>query len=314
MKSEEIIYQKVYVSPRPRPKISYKDNWMCDLDSEVAGSSKDTQRIEPKPNTQLSSAGRLVTRWKEESLERAKFDLETLNREKHDTVTDPTSMVKPVYGHESTKRCVLRHVENDQTGTGKPGTEDQKEEHQVDFKVPGMSHSVVKEAEQLRVQELVKKIENHPHREALHADLLQNNVYNPFCKDSKEMIRELSNVELFELCETIPKVQCSHCLLHWNQGICVLHLRTVLDLQRIQKKVSQTKTGCNLYPELRDKERMARPKNKQNTIWPGMRGRDTARGLTLGVYISRVFTIDFSEIQFIVNRNRMDRATVQRVG
>ena len=43
MKLGEIIYQKVYVSPRPPPKISYKDNWMCDLDSEVAGSSKDTQ-------------------------------------------------------------------------------------------------------------------------------------------------------------------------------------------------------------------------------------------------------------------------------
>ena len=33
------------------------------------------------------------------------------------------------------------------------------------------------------------------------------------------MIRELGNVELFEFCETIPKVQCSHCLLYWNQGI-----------------------------------------------------------------------------------------------
>ena len=33
------------------------------------------------------------------------------------------------------------------------------------------------------------------------------------------MIRELGNVELFELCETIPKVRCSHCLLYWNQGI-----------------------------------------------------------------------------------------------
>ena len=33
------------------------------------------------------------------------------------------------------------------------------------------------------------------------------------------MIRELGNVELFELCETFPKVQCSHCLLYWNQGI-----------------------------------------------------------------------------------------------
>ena len=35
----------------------------------------------------------------------------------------------------------------------------------------------------------------------------------------KAMIREMGNVELFELCETIPKVQCSECLLHWNQGM-----------------------------------------------------------------------------------------------
>ena len=29
----------------------------------------------------------------------------------------------------------------------------------------------------------------------------------------------MGNVELFELCETIPKVQCSGFLLYWNQGI-----------------------------------------------------------------------------------------------
>ena len=33
------------------------------------------------------------------------------------------------------------------------------------------------------------------------------------------MIREMGNVELFELCETIPKVQCTECLLYWNQGV-----------------------------------------------------------------------------------------------
>ena len=78
----------------------------------------------------------------------------------------------------------------------------------------------MKEAEHLRVQELVKKIENHPHRKALEADLQQNNVYNPFSENSKEMIRELGNVELFELCETIPKVQCSHCLLNGIKALC----------------------------------------------------------------------------------------------
>ena len=33
------------------------------------------------------------------------------------------------------------------------------------------------------------------------------------------MIRELGNVKIFEFCETIPNVQCSQCLLYWNQGI-----------------------------------------------------------------------------------------------
>ena len=51
MESGEIIYEKVYVSPRPPPTISFKDNWMKELDSEVAGSSKDTQRIQPKPKS-----------------------------------------------------------------------------------------------------------------------------------------------------------------------------------------------------------------------------------------------------------------------
>ena len=96
---------------------------------------------------------------------------------------------------------------------------DQKEEHNIDFRVPGLSYAVVKQAEDFRVQELVKNIENHPHREALHADLQQNNVCNPFSKISKVMIRELGNVELFELGKTIPKEQCSRCLLYWNQGI-----------------------------------------------------------------------------------------------
>ena len=47
----------------------------------------------------------------------------------------------------------------------------------------------------------------------------------------------------------------------------------------------------------------ARPKYKENTTWLGMCGRDAARKLTLKVDILQVFTIDFSEIQYIVNHN-----------
>ena len=89
----------------------------------------------------------------------------------------------------------------------------------IDFRVSGLPHAVVKQAENSRVRELVKKIENHPHRQALQADLQQNNAYNPFSEKSQKMIQDMDNVELFELCETIPQVQCSECLLYWNQGI-----------------------------------------------------------------------------------------------
>ena len=41
------------MSPRPPPKNLTKTiNWMCNLDSDVAGSSKDKQRIQPNPKTQ----------------------------------------------------------------------------------------------------------------------------------------------------------------------------------------------------------------------------------------------------------------------
>ena len=48
---------------------------------------------------------------------------------------------------------------------------------------------------------------------------------------------------------------------------------------------------------------MASPKYKKSTIWHGMRGRDAVRKSTLKVNILQVFTIDSSEIQFIVNHS-----------
>ena len=47
----------------------------------------------------------------------------------------------------------------------------------------------------------------------------------------------------------------------------------------------------------------ARPRYKENTTWLGMRGGDAVRKSTIKVKNLQVFTIDFSEIQFIVNHN-----------
>ena len=89
----------------------------------------------------------------------------------------------------------------------------------MDFRIPGLPHSVEKQAESSRVRELVKKIENHPDRHVLQLDLQQNKAYNPFSATSKKMIKDVGNVELFESFETDPKTQCKACLSYWSEGI-----------------------------------------------------------------------------------------------
>ena len=124
----------------------------------------------------------------------------------------------------------------------------QREEIFIDFRVSGLPHAVVKQAENFLVRELVKKIESHPHREALQANLQQNNVYNPFSDDSKAMIREMGNVELFELCETIPTVQCSECLLYWNQGVIYCTCGHLLVESEPSQKFSQWRLDALSIP------------------------------------------------------------------
>ena len=118
------------------------------------------------------------------------------------------------------------NVDADEVRTGRPVGREQsfdlftpREEIDIDFRVSGLPQAVVKHAENFRVRELVKKIENHPHRQALQADLQQSNAYNLSSEKSKKIFRDMGNVDLFELCETIPKVQCSESLLYSNRGI-----------------------------------------------------------------------------------------------
>ena len=92
-------------------------------------------------------------------------------------------------------------------------------EADMDFKIPGLPHSIVKHAQSTSVRELIQKIENHPNRHALQQDLRQNQSFNPFSPESKQMIHEVGNIELCELLETEPKAQCKVCLSYWDIGI-----------------------------------------------------------------------------------------------
>ena len=76
-----------------RRRFLKKISWTCNLDSDVGRSNKDIQRIElfANPITNYQVQRDLLQKWSEETLERTKFDRDTLNQEKRDNVTDPTS-------------------------------------------------------------------------------------------------------------------------------------------------------------------------------------------------------------------------------
>ena len=68
METGEVIYEKVYASLRPPPKISFKDNWREELGSEVARQpegeivrqAKGSQSTQPNPNPNHDRTGRPV--------------------------------------------------------------------------------------------------------------------------------------------------------------------------------------------------------------------------------------------------------------
>ena len=214
------------MSPRPPPKISFKGNWMFDLDSDVAESSKDSQRIQPKPKIHLSST--------EEIEKRTEFD--------HDTLVKRNKMnFRPnKYGetrvwtriHKTlrvdTWTCCRRSNRHGETpiGGSKRGGRNWFQS----------TRTVTCSCERSRTSQSSRA-----------------------CSGSKSMF--------------------------------------------IEKHFMPTCSSITPTTHSAKFEGDARPKNKKSTIWSGMRGRDAARKSTPKVNIWLVLTIDFSEIQLILNHN-----------
>ena len=152
--------EKVYASSWPLPKISSKDKWMKELGSEVAGHGDSSQQTQPKTPNPIVRTGRLV-------------ETEQTSRSSAQEIDTRFSL-----GCESTNLSVERsdkgkdadeNVDADRVRTERPvGSEysfdmfTQREEIDIDFRVSGLPRAVVKQAENFRVRELVKKIESHP--------------------------------------------------------------------------------------------------------------------------------------------------------
>ena len=189
------------MSPRPPPKISLRHDWGK---GEVPlGSTVDQQ-----------SEGEVVRQSQEEVARRAKFFQPTQpipkpicdrsgQPDKHNVAAqDNPEVYREIKTLNTDNELIRERIEED-----------------MDFKIPGLPHSTVKQLQSASVRELIQKIENHSNRHALQRDLQQSQSFNPFSQESKQVIHEVGNFELCELLDTEPKTQCKVCLSYWDIGI-----------------------------------------------------------------------------------------------
>ena len=201
MKTGEVLYEKVYMSPRPPPKISLKHEWKRELGSdhsqraEAGQLSKSFQSNQPilnpirertggpviRDDARLVQDGRKTSRSQEidfNSLHEEPVSSERMVRLVIETNTEnvpDSSQTRSVHESETFKvgdktlreRTERPVIDHDTLSHEKIMVN----EADMDFRIPGLPHSVVKHAQSTSVRELIQKIENHPDRHALQQDL-----------------------------------------------------------------------------------------------------------------------------------------------
>ena len=98
----------------------------------------------------------------------------------------------------------------------------------ADFRIPGIPHSTAEQVETNRKEtdrRLVEQFEKHPSRNKLLKDFEKSEEINHFSQESKDLITEMGNTEIFEFYETSSKRQSPDCALYWENGHRTLHMR-----------------------------------------------------------------------------------------
>ena len=235
LKTGEVLYKKAHMSPRPPPKISLRHDKTKELGSKVDRQPQEEVARQPREEVAQQPQGEVSRQAKifqptqpipkpicdrsgkpdiTPKVIRAQTNLsgEIRVEQTHDRSGQPDK-------HEIALRAAPEvHREITTLNTDNELIRERIEED-MDFKIPGLPHSTVKQLQSASVRELIQKIENHPNRHALQRDLQQSQSFNPFSQESKQMIHEVGNIELCELFDMEPKTQCKVCLSYWDIGI-----------------------------------------------------------------------------------------------
>ena len=298
LKGGEPLYKRQYLSPRPPPKISLRNdlNWTRgndDLGSTVEhrpvgklvqqslgetihfGSSKPTQS--PKTNGDRSGkpvAQEIVVGVLQEEPSSSDRPGRPVSREEQH-VQNHDSSGKP-------EREEAQHTVQENYHLKSRDTVDKfdlaTDDTNIDFSVSGIPEEAVKRSENFNILQLIRRITRHPQKQAVQNDLDQKQSFNAFSAESKKAIKESGNIEISEIVNAEPKWQCKSYLNHCNPGViyCVCGRLMTTDSAENRKYISSTLDSfsiANFYI------RKDRPRGHRYGKAPGCKEYHTAHQL-----------------------------------
>ena len=234
------MYERQYLSPRPPPKIVLRD----DLDW-AKGNNKLDSTVEHRPVGKLvqQSLGETVHLDSSKPTQFPKTNRDSTGQPVAQDVVVVGAMQEEPSSSDSTGQPVATEGQHVQThdSSGQPESEEtqhivqrqENREHRetvdqfnlatndahIDFSVSGIPEETVKRSETMSILNLIRKITRHPQQEAVQNDLDKKQSFNAFSDESKKAIKESGNIEISEIVNTEPKLQCKFCLNHCNPGI-----------------------------------------------------------------------------------------------
>ena len=239
LKGGELLYTRQYLSPRPPPKIVLRN----DLDW-AKGNNELGSTVEHRPVGKLvqQSLGETVHLDSPKPIQSPKTNRDSTGQPVAQDVVVGALQEEPS-SSDSTGQPVAKEEQHVQThdSSGQPESEEaqhivqrkENREHRetvdqfnlatndadIDFSVSGIPEETVKRSATMNILNLIRRITRHPQKEAVQNDLDKKQSFNAFSDESKKAIKESGNIEISEIVNTEPKLQCKFCLNHCNPGI-----------------------------------------------------------------------------------------------
>ena len=298
LKGGEPLYKRQYLSPRPPPKISLRNDLNWTRGNDDLGST-----VEPRPVGKLvkQSLGETVHFGSSKPTQSPKTNRDRSGKPVAQEIVVGVLQEEPS-SSDSAGRLVSKeeqHVQNHDC-SGKPEREEAQhtvqenyhlksrdtvdkfdlatDDTNIDFSVSGIPEEVVKRSETFNILQLIRRITRHPQKQAVQNDLDQKQSFNEFSAESKKAIKESGNIEISEIVNTEPKWQCKSCLKHCNPGViyCVCGRLMSTDSAENRKYISSTLDSfsiANFYI------RKDRPRGHRYGKAPGCKEYHTAHQL-----------------------------------